>query len=271
MQFICKKIKTTEKLSKRKIIFFLFVIVAIVAVVIIYANRWRTNISYDKITIRGNFTLTKEEILQAANIKQDSIINIEELNLVFIQDRISKHPEIKKVFVSKNPPNELVIDIIEKRPLAIVNLGNQLNLIDEECEMFPFKNYEKLFDLPVITGIKQVSTQQIEDKYYMNDLKTAVFITMNAFIKSKFLYNQISEINIADTGKIILFTNDKSIPVYFPRISGKNISDLSYQKEILSKLVVLKNFFEKSFASLKEKKLDYVDLRYDNQVIVKTN
>jgi cell division septal protein FtsQ len=271
VQFICGEIKTTEKLSKRKIILVLFILLAVIAVIIIYANRWRTNVIYDKITVRGNFTLTKEEILQAASIKQDSIINIEELNLVFIQDRISKHPEIKRAFVSKNPPNELVIDIIEKRPLAIVNLGNQLNLVDEECEMFPFKNYEKLFDLPVITGIKQVSSQQIEDKYYMNDLRTAVYITMNAFIKSKFLYNQISEINIADTGKIILYTNDKSVPVFFPRNTEKNISDLNYQKEILSKLVVLKNFFEKSFASLKEKKLDYVDLRFDNQVVVKTN
>jgi cell division septal protein FtsQ len=243
----------------------------IIAVVIIYANRWRTNVNYDKITVNGNFTLTKEEILQAANIKPDSVVNIEELNLVFIQDRISKHPEIKKAFVSKNPPNELVIDIVEKRPLAIVNVGNQLNLVDEECELFPFKNYEKLFDLPVITGIKQVSSQQIDDKYYLNDLKTAVFITMNAYKKSKFLYNQISEINIADTGKIILFTNDKSVPVYLPRSVENNISDLNYQKEILTKLVVLKNFFEKSFASLKEKKLDYVDLRFDNQIIVKTN
>ena len=271
MRFICEKYKTTGKLSKRKIILFVFVLVVIITVVIIYANRWRTNVIYDKITVRGNFTLTKEEILLAANIKQDTVINIEELNLVFIQDRISKHPEIKKVFVSKNPPNELVIDIVEKRPLAIVNLGYQLNLIDEECEMFPFKNYEKLFDLPVITGIKQVASQQIEDKYYMNDLKTAVFITVNAYKKSKYLYNQISEINIADTGKIILYTNDKSVPVYFPRSAEKNISDLNYQNEILSKLVVLKNFFEKSYASLNQKKLDYVDLRFDNQIIVKTN
>jgi cell division protein FtsQ len=243
----------------------------IIAVVVIYANRWRTNVIYDKITVNGNFTLSKEEILQAANIKPDSIVNIEDLNLVFIQDRILKHPEIKKAFVSKNPPNELVIDVIEKRPLAIVSVGNQLNLVDEECELFPFKNYEKLFDLPVITGIKQVSTQQIDDKSYLNDLKTAVFITMNAYKKSKFLYNQISEINTADTSKIILFTNDKSVPVYLPRSEEKNISDLNYQKEILTKLVVLKNFFEKSFASLKEKKLDYIDLRFDNQVIVKTN
>lgn len=226
---------------------------------------------FDKITVKGNFTLTRDEILEAANIKKDSTVNIEELNLAFIQDRISKHPEVKKVSVSKNPPNEIVIDVIEKRPLAIVNVGNQLNLVDEECELFPFKNYEKLFDLPVITGIKQVSTQQIEDKSYLNDLKLAVFITMNAYKKSKFLYNQISEINVSDTNKIILFTNDKSVPVYFARMENKNISDPVYQKEILTKLVVLKNFFEKSFAPLKEKKLDYVDLRFDNQVLVKTN
>jgi len=258
-------------LRKTKIILVLLIFVVIIGVVVIYANRWRTNVVYDKITVKGNFTLTREEILQAANIKQDSTINIEELNLVFIQDRISKHPEVKKVSVSKNPPNELVIDVIEKRPLAIVNVGNQLNLVDEECELFPFKNFEMLFDLPVITGIRQVSNQQIDDKAYMNDLRLAVFITMNAFKKSKFLYNQISEINISDTSKIIVFTNDKSVPVYLPRMEDKNISDPNYQKEILMKLVVLKNFFEKSFASLKEKKLDYVDLRFDNQVIVKTN
>lgn len=242
----------------------------VIAGVVYFANIWRGNMTYDKITVKGNITLTKEEILQAANIKSDSV-NIEELNLVFIQDRISRHPEIKKVFVSKNPPNELVIDVYEKRPLAIVNVGNQLNLVDEECELFPFKNFEKLYDLPVITGIKQFSQQQLEDKSYMNDLKTAVFITMNVYKKSKFLYNQISEINVSDTGRIVLFTNDKSVPVYFPRSENNNISDPVYQKEINNKLVVLKNFFGKSYESLKDKKLDYVDLRYDNQVIVKTN
>jgi len=243
----------------------------VIAAVVYFANRWRTDVTYDKISVKGNYTLTKDEILQAANIKSDSVVNIEELNLVFMRDRIAKHPEIKKVFVSKNPPNEIVIEVFEKRPLAIVNVGNQLNLIDEECELFPFKNYEKLYDLPVITGIKQFSQQQIEDKSYMKDLKTAVFITMNAYKKSKFLYNQISEINVSDTNKIILFTNDKSTPVYFPRSEEKNISDLNYQKEIISKLAVLKNFFEKSFESLKDKKYEYVDLRFDNQVIVKTN
>jgi len=242
----------------------------VIAGVVYFANRWRTNITYDKISVKGNYTLTKEEILQAANIKSDSA-NFEELNLVFIQDRISKHPEIKKVFVSRNPPNEIVIEVYEKRPLAIVNVGSQLNLVDEECELFPFKNFEKLYDLPVITGIKHVSQQQIDEKAYMKDLKTAVFITMNAYKKSKFLYNQISEINVADSNKIVLFTNDKSVPVYLPRTADKNISDLNYQKELVSKLVVLKNFFEKSFETLKEKKLDYVDLRFDNQIVVKTN
>ncbi|MBI5404288.1 MAG: FtsQ-type POTRA domain-containing protein [Ignavibacteriae bacterium] len=257
-------------MSKRKVILILLVLSFVIAGTVYFANIWRENMTYDKITVKGNITLTKDEILQAANIKSDSV-NIEELNLVFIQDRISKHPEIKKVFVSKNPPNELVIDVYEKRPLAIVNVGNQLNLVDEECELFPFKNFEKLYDLPVITGIKQFSQQQIEDKSYMNDLKTAVFITINAYKKSKFLYNQISEINVSDTGRIVLFTNDKSVPVYFPRSENNNISDPVYQREITDKLVVLKNFFGKSYESLKDKKLDYVDLRYNNQVIVKTN
>ncbi|MBK6539247.1 MAG: FtsQ-type POTRA domain-containing protein [Ignavibacteria bacterium] len=36
-----------------------------------------------------------------------------------IQDRILRHPEIKKAFVSKVPPDELVIEVIEKDLLQL--------------------------------------------------------------------------------------------------------------------------------------------------------
>ena len=256
-------------MKKIKRILILVPLVIIVAVLIIYANKWRNNAYYTDFKIKGNYTLTKEEILSAANIKSDSAVNIDDLNITFIQDRISRHPEIKKVFVSKNPPSEIIIDIVEKTPVAIVNSGSELNLVDAEYEIFPFKNFEKLYDLPVINGIKQENFQPgVKEKD--DDLKLAVFIVLNTISKGKYLYNQISEINMADSEKVIIYLNDNSLPLYLQRYKDRQISEPEYQKEISESITILKNFIEKMHSEIKDKNYAYVDLRFSNQVVVKT-
>ena len=76
----------------------------------------RSGSSIEKITISGNYTISRAEILNIARLK-DTVLNAEEINIDNIQDRISKNPEIKKVFVSKELPSELKIEIIERRPV----------------------------------------------------------------------------------------------------------------------------------------------------------
>jgi cell division septal protein FtsQ len=244
-------------------------VVLIVVILIIYANKWRNNTYYTEFKIKGNYTLTKEEILSAASIKSDSTINIDELNIMFIQDRISRHPEIKKVYVSKNPPSEIIIDVVEKKPVAIINTGSELCLVDEEYEVFPLKNYDKLYDLPVINGVKMENfTPGIKDKE--EDLKLAVFIVLNTLTKGKFLYNQVSEINMADSEKVVIYLNDNSLPFYFLRYKDRKISEPGYQKEISENLIIFKNFIEKMHSDIKDKNFAYVDLRFADQVVVKS-
>ncbi len=197
-------------------------LVAIIAVLILFANKWRNDKYFGKITVKGNSTLSSEELLNAAGLKSDSLINIDDLNLVFIQDRISKHPEVKKAYISKEPPDELVIEIVEKRPIAIVNTGAELYLVDEESELFSFKNYEKLFDLPVINGLtRQVSAINPSNEDINEELFLAVRILKQVYSKGKFLQNQISEINFSDSEKVIIYSNDKSVPFYFPKYKNQ--------------------------------------------------
>jgi|WetSurMetagenome_2_1015567.scaffolds.fasta_scaffold95381_2 cell division protein FtsQ len=257
-------------MSIRKFILIIIPLILAVIAIIYFANKWRNNTNYTEFRVSGNYTLTKDEILTAANIKPDSSVNIDDLNIMFIQDRILKHPEIKKVYVSKNPPSQIIIDVVEKRPVAIVNSGNELYLVDEEYEMFPFKNYEKIYDLPVINCIGQENFQPGR-KEKEEDLKLAIFIVLNSYIKGKFLYNQISEINMADSEKVVMYMNDNNLPFYFPRYKERKISDFDYQKEILQCITIFKNFIEKMHSEISEKSYAYVDLRFNGQIIVKTN
>ena len=254
--------------NKKKYSILLLIVVVILIVVAIFANKWRNIVELDKITISGNYTLTKQEILNFAKLNEDSVVNIEELNLKIIQDRVSKNPEIKKVFVSKVPPSELKIEIIEKRPVALLNSDNELKLIDEELEVFSFKNFQKIYDLPVITGYSTGGIRAPDSMKNVNNLKTALFIILNAYQKSKTLYNMISEINIADSSKIIVYSNEKSVQFYFPRYSDKNINDKNYQRELMNTLVKFNAFHIQT--NVKEN-ISYVDLRFNGQAVIKFN
>ncbi|MDQ3019961.1 MAG: FtsQ-type POTRA domain-containing protein [Bacteroidota bacterium] len=228
--------------------------------------KWRSGNIFEKITVSGNYTISKEEILSIARLK-DSLINSDEINIENIQDRISKHAEIKKAFVSKELPSELKIEIIERRPVAILNGENEVKLIDDELEIFPFKNSSKLYDLPVISGVKIESTPNPKNKYTKEDLRLALFLILNSYKESKALYNNISEINLSDSDRVVVYLSEDSSPFYFPRMR-ESISNKDYQILLLNKLVVFENYLKQSLDEHLKKQVNYVDLRYHNEVII---
>ena len=77
-----------------------------------------------EITVTGNHSISREEILAVGRVK-DSVMIEKDAEIELIQDRLMNHPEIKKAFVSKTPPSELKIEIVEKRPVAILNTGSE--------------------------------------------------------------------------------------------------------------------------------------------------
>lgn len=253
-------------MSKRKIIILSVLMIVIIVVIIVIANRWRSNIYYHKITVKGNTQISQEEILLAANLKEDTTINIEELNLVFLQDRILKHPEIKSAKVYTVPPDELVVEITEKKPIAILNLNAELKLIDADGEIFSFRNFEKLYDLPVINGIQADS---IKNKG--NDFLIAMMIIKMALQKGKSVYNQISEINFMDSLRTVLFTNDNTIPFYLPKYNVYIQPDSSIVNDIKFRLALFEECQLQLLPKFVVGSVEYVDIRYMNNIFIKSN
>lgn len=252
----------------KKVILLLVIVFAIGAVFL--SLNWRDDRAIEKITISGNYTITRDEILSVARLK-DSLINLNEINIDIIQDRISKHPEIKKVFVSKVLPSELKVEIIERRPVAILSTGNELKLIDDELEVFPFKNYSKLYDLPVISGVRTESNPNQKSKFNKEDLRLALFMILNSYRESKVMYNNISEINLSDSSKVIVYMSEDSSPFFFPRMMNESIADEDYQNLILNRLQIFDNYLKQLLDIHLKNHVNYVDLRFSNHVIVNYN
>ena len=255
-------------MSVKKII--LMLIVLFVAASALMSIKWRSENVYEKITVSGNYTITREEILNSARLK-DTVLNSSEVNLSVIQDRIMKHPEVKKVFVSEELPSELKIEIVERRPVAILNGENEMKLIDDDLENFAFKNFNKLYDLPVISGVRIENTPNPKNKYNKNDLRLALFIILNSYKESKSMYNNISEISLSDSNKIIVYMSEDSSPFYFPRDKKASIADPEYQNLLLNKLRIFDSYIKQSMDNHLKKNINYVDLRYTNQIVVNSN
>jgi len=255
-------------MSIKKTILALIVLFIIVSVMM--SVKWRSDNNLEKITITGNYTILREEILNAARLK-DTVVGSDEINIDIIQDRIMKQPEVKKVFVSKELPGELKIEIIERRPVAILNSENEMKLIDDELEVFPFKNFNKMYDLPIVSGVRIESSLDPKKKYNKEDLRVALFIILNSYKESRVMYNNISEINLSDTGKVIIYLTEDSSPVYFPREMNVSISNKEYQDLLKSKLFVFDNYLKQSLDNHLKKNVNYVDLRYSNQIVINSN
>jgi len=252
---------------KKAILVIIFTALGTLAVL---SLSWRSENPVEVISVSGNYTISREEILNYAHLN-DTLINPESIGIDLIQDRISKHPEIKSVYVSLVQPSELKIEVVEKRPVAILNGESEMYLIDDGLDVFPFRNYSKLYDLPVISGVRIDMNPKSKNKFNTEDLRTALFIILNSYKDSKAMYNNISEIKLSDTNKLIIYLTEDSTPFYFPRYSDKKIADKSYQKELMDKLKIFKNYLNQSLADQLKEKVNYIDLRFKNQIIVNSN
>ncbi|MBK6539246.1 MAG: hypothetical protein IPG09_16305 [Ignavibacteria bacterium] len=91
-----------------------------------------------------------------------------------------------------------------------------MKLIDEELDVFPLQEHKKIFDLPVISGVKLETGSQGIKKLKSEEIRIAMFMIINTYKKNKVMYNNISEINFSDSGSNYLFDRN-SIPFIFQR------------------------------------------------------
>ncbi len=254
-------------MKKIKYILLFIVLVVIVIIAFLFSKKWRSGEVYNKVVITGNYTIPDKEILKYAGLEGVQNIESKTLNENEIVEKLKTHPDIKKVFVVKNPPDEIRIEVIEKNPIAIVNLGTELNFIDEEIELLPFKNAGKVYDLPLINGIK-FGKEKTDELNAKNQLKIALAILMAIYRESKLLSDMISEINMSDKENIILYTHDFAIPIILPKYNEELFESSSVRNDLLKRIKAMKYFFEEIYTLESKEDIEKINLTYSNQLII---
>lgn len=125
--------------------------VVTVALVIGYDTILRSPLlTIRETVVKGCKELTEKEILTLASLLPTA--NLLTVNQDAMARRIRSSPWIRNVFVGREFPGRLVISVRERKPVALLNKGDGLLLLDEEGTLFKKLESGEESDLPVLTG-----------------------------------------------------------------------------------------------------------------------
>ncbi len=221
---------------------------------IVFANFWKSSLRVSRVTLEGNRIVEANELFQLAQVKRGSLIY--DIDLKAIQRNLLSQCYIKEATVERNLPSTIQLSVVERTPIVLVNTSDVVYL-DEDGIILPHSISKELFDLPVLSGVNLAGTLSFGNT--IRDLRAleALQVLQAAKSVNSELYHLISEIQIQSDSDMVFYTAEGGVPVIF---GEGNVAD---------KLVRLDAFWNQVIREQGVQNLQYVDLRYDDQVIAR--
>ena len=243
----------TSKKSKLKILLrkIINIFIAVLTIITISISSYLLKKWYDetkmfdlkKIIVKNDYLISKGEIIELSKLKRGTrVFNID---IEKVEIDISKSKYINSASIEIIYPATIVINVSEEKPLAYCLDKNRLKFVDEKGNIMGNVNPYRAVNLPIILD-ERYSDEIIE---LLNESKAV----------SEFVYHKISEISYKKSIGVILTLTQSSTKV----IIGRDDFD--------KKILVLENFLRDRNNNIAFNKTEYIDLRFQNQVIVKEN
>jgi len=221
---------------------------------IVFANFWKSSLRVTRVTLEGNRIVEANELFQLAQVKRGSLIY--DIDLKAIQKNLLSQCYVKEATVERNPPSTIQITVVERTPIALVN-RSEIVYLDDDGIILPHSISKELFDLPVLSGLDLGATVTYGSAIHDTHGFEALQVLKAAKLVNTELYHLISEIQIRGDSDMVCYAAEGGVPIIF---GEGNITD---------KLVRLDAFWNQVIRERGLQNLQYVDLRYDDQVIAR--
>jgi len=213
-------------------------------------HSWRFRVdSSDDISVAGMHNVTKSQIMEVMGA--DIGRNIFFIPLAQQKTQLEQIPWVESASVMRFVPNRLAVMIRERTPVAFARVGPHMSLIDAGGVLMEFTPKHK-YSFPVILGMnpgEPLSTRAPRMKAYMELIRQ--------LDSGGAHYSQdLSEVDLSDLEDIKVRVNDPQGDVLLHMGSSDY---LDRYKIYISHAQAWRQQFQK---------LESVDLRYDNQIIV---
>ena len=124
------------------------------SVLFVYTYNYLLSASYfeiKEISVRGVKELTEKDILAMAKIQPRS--NILAVSTDVVAGRIAVNPWVKHIYVGRELPDRLVLDVRERTPIALLKQAGNFYLMDGEGVVFKKLSKGDDVDLAIVTGV----------------------------------------------------------------------------------------------------------------------
>jgi cell division protein FtsQ len=203
----------------------------------------------DSVILTGNHFVSPADIANAIGAGAEP--NLFRLSLDDARHEVESIPWVESASLRRVFPNRLQVDVVERKPVAYVNTGNGLKLVDAEGILLE-KPLDASFDFPVVTGID--SSMSAADR----KTRLALFDQFEQELKSRVdgAGWLVSEVDLSDDGdlKALLVQGRETILVHF--------GNRDFGERFGTFLTLLPQI-QKAATTV-----DSVDLRYRGQVVI---
>jgi cell division protein FtsQ len=104
--------------------------------------------------------------------------------------RVAAHPQIERAVVTRKLPGTLVVDVTERRPVALVSVGAALRAVDERGVVLPLDPSRTPIDAPIVSTAPR---------------ETSVYHLLGAMQRdAPKLYARVSSIRSAGSGELLV-------------------------------------------------------------------
>jgi len=217
-----------------------------------FASRVKINLlQVEAIEVSKLRHLTRDEVVDLTGVRPgDSMLG---LRLRRIGEQLAKNPWVETVQVRRYFPHTLSIEVAEREPVAVMNMGF-LYYMDAKGEVFKPLNQGDSLNFPVITGVTE--EELTRDPKGTKEMLAGAVALMDMLKKgSAFTLADVSEIHIDKGFGFTLFTAAGGVPVRL----GKE----GYEAKLAR--------FATVYGELKEQMaaVEYIDCDYQDKIIVK--
>lgn len=162
--------------------------------------------SVSEIKVRGADKVKGDEVVAMAGLRRG--MSIWRIDLAHIEKKISRHPWVRRVFVRREFPHRVIIDVEERTPKAIVALS-KLYYVDSEGVVFKEVGPGENVQFPLLTGLRaeQFATPDPTTRKRIQD---AIRLSEMMVQRS----HSLSEIHFAKADRLVVYTTAHPIALH---------------------------------------------------------
>lgn len=245
------------------------VIIGAVVGLVMVANRWSGHETLQSVRITGRGVLDSAEVISRAMITEGE--PLQSLDLAAIEQGIASHPFIEKASVYRGENGTLVVEIVERAPVAATVIDGKLLYIDSTGAILPQRFSRASIDLPLIQGIEappqrrrtasmgSAASDSASGRIRLDSAHTAEALEVMKALRSysDVLYRQVSEVRRNPDGEYNFIMADGGMRVILGELG-----------DLARRLRKLDLFLTSVVAEKGASNIGTVDLRWRGQVVV---